>query len=417
MGLIGVTGYGQAYYEGLSKLVEEGRSAWAAVTIINPEEAVEQVNYFKRLGVPIYADYREMLAKEKDNMDWVGIPTGIGWHRQMTVECLRNGLPVLVEKPLAATLQDVEMIQEAERETGLTVGVGFQHMYIDETWEIKRRLLEGEIGEIERMDCLCLWPRPQSYYHRNNWSGKLHDGQSWILDSPAHNGLSHFINLILFWGGREIGSYAKLERVGAEMYRAKPIESFDTVRTVGQLDSGVEASVILSHSSCHNHDPEIRIKGTKGSLVWRYCNHHTFYSPEGADSIKTPCHIRMREIMFEHMVDRFEGKPSRICTTEMATGAIHWVNAIHDTAPIHDIPEEYRQRIVDNEYEVLDTIRDLDYYTARAFHEKKSFQDLGIPWAVPMQERDVREYTAFEGHFYPDPTPAIPSPPILSVRA
>ncbi len=411
IGLIGVTGYGIAYYEGLANLVEEGRSQWAAVTIINPHDAAEQIHHFNSLGVPIYSDYRDMLAKEKQNMDWVGIPTGIGWHRQMTIDCLRVGLPVLVEKPLSPTLQDVALIQKAERETGLRVGVGFQHMYLEETWEIKKRLLDGELGEIQRIDCISLWPRPQSYFQRNDWCGKLHNGQSWILDSPLHNALSHLINLILFWSGSELGSRAKLKKVGAEIYRSKPIQTFDTIRTVAEMDNGIQAAVVLSHSSRNTYEPEILITGSRGSLLWRFCNYHTFYVGDDSYSMKTPDHIRMREIMFESITDNNnENKQKRICTTELASGAIQWVNAVHDTAPIHDISDRYRQRLVDETGEITDIIKDIDYYALRSYYEKRSFIELGVPWAVPMRERDLTNYTAFEGLFCPSPTPPIPSP-------
>ncbi len=142
-----------------------------------------------------------MLEAEKRSLDWVCIPTGIGSHTRTTIECLNLGLQVLVEKPLAPTLQDVAAIQAAERASGVSVAVGFQHTYIEDTWHIKQSLLDGEIGEIQKVDCLGMWPRSQNYYHRNEWSGHLHDGDSWVLDSPLHNGLSHMVNLILFWLG------------------------------------------------------------------------------------------------------------------------------------------------------------------------------------------------------------------------
>ena len=78
VGLIGVTGYGYDHFKCLTDLVEQGRVEWGAVTIINPEEAKEQIETFESLGVPIYADYRQMLELEGRNLDWVCIPTGIG---------------------------------------------------------------------------------------------------------------------------------------------------------------------------------------------------------------------------------------------------------------------------------------------------------------------------------------------------
>ena len=399
VGLIGVTGYAFAYYECLSALVADGRAKWAAVTIINPEEAVDQVTKFKELGVPIYSDYRSMLEGEKHSLDWVCIPTGIGSHTRMTIECLKLGLQVLVEKPLAPSLQDVAAIQAAERESGIAVSVGFQHTYLPETWDIKKRLLDGEIGEVKRVDCVGIWPRAQSYYDRNEWSGHLHDGNSWILDSPLNNGLSHMVNLILFWLGERLEDRAELKRVSAELYRSKPVESFDTVRTVGTMESGVEAAILLTHGSTHRIDPEIVITGSKGVFRWRFCGTHTFYVGENSQTFRTPNLIKLRDIMFDAVVDHVGGGLARICTTDLAKGTCKWVNAVHDICPIQDIASRYRQCVADDAGEVFYVVEDLEYHALRSYYERLSFSEVGAPWAILPREREVGDYTEFEGTY------------------
>jgi len=402
VGLIGVTGYAHSYFEGLGKLVDDERLRWGAVTIINPEEAVEQVKYFRERGVAIYTDYTEMLDKERKNLDWVGIPTGIGWHRKMLLDCLERGIPALVEKPLVPTLQEVALIREAEERTGLSVAVGYQHIYIDETWEIKKRLLDGEIGEIQRIDALGLWPRARSYYERARWSGRLHDGNSWILDSPLHNALSHIVNLILFFSGKEWETRAKLKKVNAELYRAKSIESFDTIRTEVELEGGIPAAMILSHACQHELHPEIRITGSLGSLHWRFKGFHTFFKEMGITSIQSPDNISIRETMFAGVVNHFEGKSAKICNTTLAAGTTEWVNAVHDTAPIIDIPDCHRLRIQPEDGEIHDVIRDIEYYALRAYLERKSFLEVGAPWAVSARERSLEDYVSFEGRYCPE---------------
>ncbi|MCC5835306.1 MAG: Gfo/Idh/MocA family oxidoreductase [Opitutales bacterium] len=397
--LIGVTGYALAYFEDLNKLVDSGRAQWAAVTVINPEQAPDQMQFFKDRKIPVFADYREMLDKEQDNIDWVCIPTAIGWHTQMTIDCLRLGKQVLVEKPLAPTLQDVDAIRKVEKETGISICVGFQHTYLEETWDLKRRLLDGEIGEVKRVDCIALWPRSTNYYARNNWAGQLHDGHSWVLDSPLHNGLSHMVNLILFWTGSELDKPGNLVRVSSETYRAKPIESFDTIRTVAEMANGIEAAVILTHSNTNAIDPEIRITGTNGTLVWRFRGHHSIYTRDGDYSIKTPGLLRIREIMFETVLDRIEGKGGYFCSTEIARGTAKWVNAVHDAAPIHEVPQIYRQHVDIVDGESYDTIQDMEYYGIRSYLEKCAFADLGAPWAVQPRSLNVRDYNNFEARY------------------
>ena len=408
VGLIGVTGYALAYYEGLTKLVDAGLVEWGAVTIINRDETPDQVAFFESAGVPIFEDYREMLAACSGDLDWVCVPTAIGWHTRMTVESLRRGIPVLVEKPLAPTLQDVEAIQAAERASGLTVAVGFQHCYLRGTWEIKRRLVAGDIGTIQRIDGIGLWPRDENYYARNNWAGRLHDGDSWVLDSPLQNALSHVINLILFFAGPTIDVRADLAELEVELYRSKPIQGYDTVRTEVTFDTGVQAGVVLSHSTMQTIDPEIRIVGSKGVLTWRFGGAHTFQVGEKVETLRTRGHVPMREHMFENVVRRIQGdRTVKICTTEMAKGGVKWVNAIHDAAPIHDIPERFRRTLESEKGDVFHFVEKLEYYALRAYHERCSFADLNVPWAVPSVRMDLRNYARFEARYIPSPIPSV----------
>lgn len=403
VGLIGVTGYALAYFEGLTKLVEQGLVEWGGVTIINRSEAHEQVMFFEAAGVPIFDDYAEMLREVGAELDWVCIPTAIGWHARMTVDALKLGLPVLLEKPIAPTLQDVDIIQRAEKASGQMVAIGYQYSYVDQTWEIKQRLLAGEIGEIQRIDSLCLWPRPESYYTRNYWSGRIHDGDSWVLDSPLHNALSHLVNLILFFAGKDLEGRADPARVEAELYRSKPIESYDTVRSVARFDTGIEAAITLSHGSLQRIDPEIRIVGSKGTFVWRFCGTHTFEVGDRISEVSYDPPIAIRETMLENIVKRVRGeRMHRICTTEQARGEVKWINAVHDAAKIQTIPEAYRRRIHDNSGEVYDVVDGMEYAGLRAYHERVWFHELGVPWAVAPAGMDCTGYKAFTGRHLKD---------------
>ncbi|MDQ8187667.1 Gfo/Idh/MocA family oxidoreductase [Pelagicoccus sp. SDUM812002] len=405
VGLVGVTGYGSAYLDALKRLVDMGRVKWGAVTIINPEETAEEIAFFKERSVPVYANYLEMLEKAKDRIDWVCIPTGIGWHTQMAVESLRRGFQVTVEKPLAPTLQDVAEIQAAEKKAGIAISVGFQYAYQEETWDIKERILSGEIGKVKRINCLALWPRTRNYYERNKWSGRLHDGDSWILDSPLHNALCHLINLILFWSGDELGKEAELMKMLSETYRSKSIESYDTVRSVVEMDSGIEAAVVLSHSTFQRFDPEIHIEGEKGKIIWRFIGDYEVEAEGVRMSYPKLGQLAVRDHMFDSVIDVIQGKPARICTSTLARGTVKWVNAVHDTAIIQDIPKEYRKAVREESNEVVDTVTDLEYFAIRSFHERKSFKELGAPWAVEPSKADISGYTSFLGKCCPVPVP------------
>lgn len=408
VGLIGVTGYALAYFEELTKLVRAGTVKWGAVTIINRDAAPEQVAFFESEGIPIYDDYRAMLERESGRLDWVCVPTAIGWHTRMTVDALRLGIPVLLEKPIAPTLQDVEIIQTAERESGRLVAIGYQHHYSDTTREIKQRLLDGEIGEIRSIDSICLWPRGHSYYNRNDWGGRQYVGDSWVLDSPLHNAISHVVNLILFFSGSTLEARADLLEVEAELYRAKPIQSYDTIRSMASLDTGIRAGVVLSHSSSRIVHPEIRITGTRGRFIWRFDASHRFETEDGTRELKPENQIDVRGQMFRNVVRRINGDPTaRICSTEQARGEVKWVNAVQDAVGIEDIPERFRCRFTDSKGDVFDCVENLDQWALEAYETGCWFGDLGVPWAVERGKLDLREYRCFQARTIPAPAPSV----------
>lgn len=403
VGLIGATGYGFAYYEELTTLVQAGLVEWGAATIINPEDAPVPMQFFRANKVPVYDDYRKMLDAEAGNLDWVCIPTAISWHEAMAVDSLQRGIPVLLEKPMAPTLQGVAAIKAAEQASGLPVAIGFQHVYGSDTIAIKQRLQNGEIGELRKIEGFCLWPRSTTYYERNNWAGKVRDNKDWVLDSPLHNALSHLVNMILYFAGPSMRERADVVAMEAELYRCKPIENFDTVRCVGTLDSGIQASLILSHGSMHRIDPEIRIHGTKGVYTWRFGGTHTLEVNGGIERIQTMDNLHVRAEMFQKVVRLIGGEPGvDYCSTQHAEGEVKWINAVQDTTFVHSIPAAFRRRLTDERRDVFDALHDLEYYALRSYHEGRSFAELGAPWAVEPGIRDLSGYTAFEGcHLQP----------------
>ena len=68
----------------------------------------------EKMGAKFYTDYRRLLDAEKLDGVVVAVPNHL--HAPITIECLERGLPVLVEKPVAGTLEDADkMIAAVDR--------------------------------------------------------------------------------------------------------------------------------------------------------------------------------------------------------------------------------------------------------------------------------------------------------------
>jgi len=93
-----------------------------------------------------YTDYRELIRDR--NVQVVVIITPGYLHHQMTLEALRAGKDVLVEKPLANTYAQALDIQREARRTGRIVAVGMQRRYFRNDAEYQQVVDSGALGPV-----------------------------------------------------------------------------------------------------------------------------------------------------------------------------------------------------------------------------------------------------------------------------
>lgn len=341
LALIGVTGYGSIYWRYLRELLIANSARLVAAVVINPDEAASALSEMRANGTRIYGSYDEMLQAEAGNVDLCLIPTGIQWHARMTVAALRAGMNVLVEKPLAGALSDVHAIQQAEKESGRWVAVGFQDLYLSEVAWLKAAICAGAIGQIRRVRMVGLWPRPISYFERNAWAGKLSADGAAVLDSPLNNAFAHFVNLSFFLACGDLEGSVNARPVTASLWRAHAIESFDTGYVRAKTPDGVEFEFFVSHACPYPREPEIRLEGTSGYAEWRH-DVSAGVHPAGREAvIRNVSGIEAaRRAMFSAALRRLYDRSVFICTSRIAERHTAFIDALHKVAEIHEISPE-----------------------------------------------------------------------------
>jgi predicted dehydrogenase len=339
--LIGISGYGRIYLQLVRELRDRGAIHLVAAVVINPEEEAANVAELRAAGCAIHADYEEMLRRHAGEVDLCLIPTGIQWHARMSVAALRAGMNVLVEKPLAGSLADVQAIRDAERASRRFAAVGFQDLYTPGTRWLKRQLLTGAIGRVQAIRVLGLWPRPAAYYARNNWTGRLQVGGVAVFDSPVSNAFAHFANLALYFAGRSREDVAPARQVEAELFRAHAIESFDTAVIRARAGDDVAVWLGFTHACRELENPEILIEGSAGRAVWRYENICTIHPASGPEqSHPLPEAIDTRRVMLSQVLWHLRDPNAAICTTAMAESHTALIEAVHRGTSVQTIPPE-----------------------------------------------------------------------------
>lgn len=269
IGLIGVSGFGARHYADLLREVGAGRAVAAAACVVNPAEVPERVSALRERGCRIYGDAAAMFAAEAGRLDLVMIPTGIATHRGFTEQALQAGAHVLVEKPAAATVADVEAMLAAEAASGKRVFVGFQHRYDPLTLVLQRALQAGAVGDVQAVVARGSWPRGLRYYGRNAWAGALEADGVKVNDAPFNNAFAHDVLTALWFASAVAGRAAEPREVRAELYRLNDIGSCDSAFLEVRTDAA-PVYLAFTHVGEVPREPEVVVTGTRGTLHWTH---------------------------------------------------------------------------------------------------------------------------------------------------
>lgn len=136
------------------------------------------------------ADWRALV--EAPDLDAIAVVAPNHLHAEIALAALEAGKAVLVEKPLATTLEDCERLLEAAARTGRPLSVGFELRQGAQWAGVKRLIDDGTVGRPSFVR-LGLFRFP----FRPGAEGWRHDPArvgSWILEEPIHH-----IDLVLWW--------------------------------------------------------------------------------------------------------------------------------------------------------------------------------------------------------------------------
>lgn len=160
------------------------------------EEKAEQLKRKHGLECAILMDYRELAGGE---VDLVSICTPPYTHAQIAIDCMQRGIHVIVEKPMASSLEECDrMLEEASRTNRILSVIG-QNRFRDPVMRLKRLVDTGMIGKIVHAQVDSFWWRGHSYYDlwwRGTWEKEgggctlnhaVHhiDMLQWIMGMPA----------------------------------------------------------------------------------------------------------------------------------------------------------------------------------------------------------------------------------------
>ena len=196
-----------------------------------------------------YTDYRQLLADR--SVDAVSITTHVNDHREIAIDALRAGKHVLLEKPMAATVEDCNrMVQAARQNDGLLM-VGHICRFDPRVALARQAIVEGRLGRILSM------------HARRNLSQAVGAANLDKISALMGDGIHDADLMLWFTGATPVSVYAQEVHPGTGKY---PDCAWAMMRLANGAVGVVESIWHLPNSTPYTIDARMEIIGTEGAL-------------------------------------------------------------------------------------------------------------------------------------------------------
>ena len=247
-----------------------------------------------RLAAPYFADHRAMLDAVEIDAAIVATPNAT--HLPVALDFIERGVPVIVEKPIAHTVEDARALTRAAQAAGVPVLVGHHRRHNPIIGMARQMIDEGRLGRLTSANILYTFQKPPEYFDLG-WRRKPGGG-------PILINLIHEIDLVRY----VCGEIAAVQAVASNAVRGFEVE--DTAAVILRLVNGALVTLALSDTAAApwswdlvaresaNYPPQPVplnthfISGTDGSLTlpqlefWRYKSQKGWFHPISREMVQ-----------------------------------------------------------------------------------------------------------------------------------
>ena len=261
-------GCGRIAVNHIKAVVNNGLDMVAVCDIV-PEHIdilFEKTGYDK--PVERYESYKEMVDRHPE-LELVSIATDSGVHAEIALYCINKGINVIVEKPIAMSLQDADEIIRRSEKKHVKVSACHQNRFNIAVQEMRQAVEKDRFGKLSHGSVHVRWNRNKAYYEQAPWRGK------WASDGGAlMNQCIHGIDLLRWMMGDEVDEiygatrqqyhdYLECEDIGMAVVKFKNGAIGTIEGTVNVYPKNLEetlylfgetGTVKLGGTSCNNID-------------------------------------------------------------------------------------------------------------------------------------------------------------------
>jgi UDP-N-acetyl-2-amino-2-deoxyglucuronate dehydrogenase len=315
-----------------SELLGEGRISGAQLVGVCDVDFHRAQTLGNKYSIPSFIDMHEMMKSLK--VDVVVILTESGMHSSHAVQLAPYGAHIVVEKPMALTLDSADAMIEACDLYGIKLFIVKQNRFNLPVIALKEALKNGRFGKLVMGTVRVRWCRPQSYYDQAPWRG------TWALDGGVlANQASHHLDLLEWMMGDVESVFAKSTTALVD------IEAEDTAVVVLKFRNGA-LGVIEASTATRPKDLEgsISVLGEKGSVeiggfavnemkVWQFSDE----LPSDEDviskySVNPPDVYGFGHMAYyEHVVDCIDNRKQQLVDGFQGRRSLELISAIYES--------------------------------------------------------------------------------------
>jgi predicted dehydrogenase len=203
-------------------------------------------DWASRMEVPFFSSYETMIRDVP--LDGVVISTPNCTHAEIAGFCAARGLNLLIEKPIAHTLEESNKILTCVRRFGVKALVGQHRRFSPQVRRLKQLLQSGTIGDVVGANVVWALRKNSSYYENvngSNWKVKRSDGGGVLLINVVHE-----IDTLRFL----FGEIVEVTALGSKNHRHLEVE--DTVIIAIRFAGGQLASLFVSDCAASQYSYE-----------------------------------------------------------------------------------------------------------------------------------------------------------------
>lgn len=302
-----------------------------------------------QFGIPSFTDMHEMMRSV--DTDVIVVLTESGNHAKHVIDLAQYGKHIVVEKPMALTLDDADAMIRACDKAGVKLFVVKQNRFNVPVVKLREAMEAGRFGKLVLGTVRVRWCRPQAYYDQDSWRG------TWALDGGVlTNQASHHVDLLEWMMGDVESVFAMSTTALAK------IEAEDTAVVTLKFKNGalgiIEATTAVRPKDLEGSISVLGEGGTVeiGGFAVNKMKTWNFVQPQDGDehvmeqySVNPPSVYGFgHQAYYEHVVDCIVNKKQHLVDGLEGRRSLELINAIYESVetgkevPLHFRPKHCR---------------------------------------------------------------------------